>query len=451
MPKSLYAGVDVSEASLEVAYRDANFKPVRSNKVFDNDPEGIRDLIGSLRATAAAMGKDVRIVVGMEATSNFHKVLERSLTKMHPHKPQVHVLNPYAVSQFKKLQLKVIKTDKLDAQMIAHFLISFPQKEVHDLPEGIEELKELTRLRRRYVEEVTRSKNRLRSLLRVHFPGYKKYLGREISNRLLYAFSAYGSPEEFINCGEDVLANTQVAYKHRIGEAFAQKLVRLAKTAPRQNLNQATALVIKWTAKRILDVEQQVGELDHQIQLLLAQYFPNNPISSIPGIGHVSAASILAEVGDINRFETLEKFIGYIGLYPIVWESGQMKARFRMTSKGNKMLKMTLLVGSAAARQFNPVIREYYDRLRARGKSKKAAGGAIARKLAVIIFTIWKQNEEWCASKAFAGMEKGQEMLRQLEAKKRNDSSLSGVIAPMNTSPVAHRGHSLRRSVCRSR
>jgi len=83
-----------------------------------------------------------------------------------------------------------------------------------------------------------------------------------------------------------------------------------------------------------------------------------------------------------------------------------MKRRYRMTTKGNRMLKMTLLVASAAARQYNPAIASFYERLRARGKSTKAAGGAIARKLAEIVFAVMIRNEPWNAEKAMRGIEK---------------------------------------------
>jgi len=84
-----------------------------------------------------------------------------------------------------------------------------------------------------------------------------------------------------------------------------------------------------------------------------------------------------------------------------------------MTSKGNRMLKMTLLVASAAARQYNPLIAAFYERLRRRGKSKKAAGGAIARKLAELVYTLLVRGEAWSAEKAMEGMQRAEAMAAQ--------------------------------------
>ena len=81
-----------------------------------------------------------------------------------------------------------------------------------------------------------------------------------------------------------------------------------------------------------------------------------------------------------------------------------------MTYKGNKFLKTTLLVASAAARQYNPAIAAFYERLRVRKKSKRAAGGAIARKLAEVIYAVLRRRQPWSAEIAARGIAKAQAM-----------------------------------------
>ena len=75
------------------------------------------------------------------------------------------------------------------------------------------------------------------------------------------------------------------------------------------------------------------------------------------------------------------------------------------------MLKTTLLVASAAARQYNPVIAIFYERLRASGKSKKAAGGAIARKMACIVHALLTSDRPWSEELAAKGLAKADAML----------------------------------------
>jgi transposase len=411
----LYVGLDVSNTKIDASFLDGDARTVRQPATYSNDPEGWTALRAAIVSVTALIGPNVRVVCGMESTSNMHKRVEQALRGEKRRKLEVHVLNPRAVKHFGQALLKDVKTDRIDSHLIALFLLRMKPEVQAVQPELFEELKEATRTRRRLVEERTDHKNRLHKLLRYHLPGYRKVLGiRTFSKRLLIVLAELGSPHLLAERGvQEELATMRYGRGHRVGEAFAEKLVALADQAPHAELPKVTRLLIETTARRILDLDALLTEIDRAIAELLDRVFPDQVLTTIPGIGAVSAAAILAEVGDVARFETKTDFVGYCGLYPIVWESGEAKRRYRMTHKGNRMLKMTLLVASAAARQFNPVIGAFYERLRARDKSKKAAGGAIARKLAELVFTLLARNEPWSAAKAMRGMQKAEAMLKQ--------------------------------------
>ena len=411
---SLFVGLDVSSGKIDVTFLDDDGRPVRSACTYDNGPKGWMELRTAVVAAATLVGPKVRVVCGMESTSNMHKRVEQALRAEKRRKIEVHVLNPRAVKNFGRALLKDAKTDRLDSRLIALFLLRMQPDPLPQMPPGFEELKEATRTRCRLVEERTDHKNRLHKLLRYHLPGYRNVLGSgTLPKRLLIVLAEFGSPHALLQCGIEKLAAMRYGRGHRVGEAFAEKLLALAQQAPVRKLSKVTRLLIKTTARRILDLDALLVEIDRAIEEHLDEVFPNQVLTSIPGIGKVSAAAILAEIGDIGRFASKEQFVGYCGLYPIVWESGEARRRYRMTYKGNRMLKMTLLVSSAAARQYNPVIATFYERLRRRGKSKKASGGAIARKLAEIVFTLLVRNEPWSSEKAMRGMKKAEAMLKR--------------------------------------
>jgi hypothetical protein len=98
-------------------------------------------------------------------------------------------------------------------------------------------------------------------------------------------------------------------------------------------------------------------------------------------------------VWPLRRFATEAHFTGYCELYPIVWESGEGKCLCSTSYKGNRMLKMTMLVASVAPRHYNPAIVISYERMHWRGKSKKAANGTIVRKLTELVFTLLRCEE----------------------------------------------------------
>lgn len=412
--QGLFVGIDVSNATLDVTFLDANVRPVRAAGTFRNEPEGWAALRTAIMSAAKLLTEPARIVCGMESTSNMHKRLEQALRAEERHPIEVHVLNPRTVKHFARALLKDCKTDRLDSRLIAEFLVRMQPTETPELPQLFEEFREATRTRRRIIEERTDAKNRLHKLLRYHFPGYRSVVGKYLSKGLLTVLAKMATPHVLLAMPVDELANISYAGGRRVGIRLAEKLHKLAGQAPRLMVPEVSRMLIETTARRVLELEDQIVQLDKAIERMLDQLYPDQLLTSIPGIGKVSAATILAEVGDVSRFPDKTRFVGYCGLYPVVWESGEGKKRYRMTSKGNRMLKMTLLVASAAARQFNPAISIYYERLRKRDKSKKAAGGALARKLAEIVFAVLVSGEPWSAEKASRGIEKGEAMLTKV-------------------------------------
>jgi transposase len=410
MSRKLHVGIDVANISLVVSFLDQDERTVRPSAEYTNDPQGWLALKADIISGATLCGKRTRIVCGMESTSNMHKRLEEALRKEKRRKLEVHVLNPKAVKHFVKAMLKDAKTDRIDSGLIARFLIRM-KPELGDTPlDGIEELKEITRMRRKMIEERTTEKNRLHKMLRYHFPGYKSHLGKTLTKRVLLAFSQMSSPSEILAQSlEDIAAFTN-GTRGRFGLPFAKSLHALAKQAPVIEFRKSTRIIFLSTVNRVLELTRYIGSLDAAIEEMLGELFPNQVLTSIPGVGKISTAAILAEVGNVSRFKTKTNFVGYCGLYPIVWESGEAKRKYRMTRKGNRMLKMTLLIASAAARQYNPVVAAHYNRLRDRGKTTKACGGAIARKLAEIVFALLASGEQWSAEKATRGLEKAQLM-----------------------------------------
>ncbi len=410
--KLLCVGIDVSSRSLQVAYCDGAGTPVGRLQSFANEAAGVKALCQAVMMAARAMGRGGRVIAGLESTGDFHRLAARALCEQDRLPVEVHVLNPREVKWFRKLELKDSKTDRVDAELIARFLAKIRPQPRAPMPEGFEALQDATRTRRRCIEERTSLKNRLHRLLRTHFPGYRQALGAKFSVRTLVVLAACPSPDDLLRRGAARLAQLRNSDGKRIGAAFARKVIALAKTAPVPCLPPMARLSIQDAAARILQLNRFLHGMDAAIAAELERLFPNNVLLSVPGLGPVSVASILAEVADIRRFPDKETFVGYCGLYPIAWESGDTKLRFRMTRKGNRMLKMTLLVASAAARQYNPAIRHFYARLRTRGKSKKAAGGAIARKMAEIVWAVLTSNQPWSEEIALRGIARGEEMLQ---------------------------------------
>jgi transposase len=346
---------------------------------YHNSIEGFKRLWPDMLATACLVGKKVPIVISFEPTSNFRHNLGFSLRKRKAKRFTIRVLNPYAVKQFRKMNFVV---SKLAAKLIAKYLFVTPQtNSSFECPEHMFQLKELVRFRRRLVEERTTQSNKLHKVLRLVYPGYKRVLGKKFTHKVLSILS--DCPKSKIKGLEELCQNK-----------------RLAMTVENE---------ISFTVKRIIQIKE--------ISIVFNTHYRENILFSIPRLGNVTIATILSKIGDsANRFKNVREFIGYIGLYPVVYGSSQNKARFKMTWKGNKWLKMALLVAAASSRRFNPALRNFYNRLRAKGKGK----------LACLVYAVFKSQRPWDRKKALESIIKGSEMAnraKELGVEQINESS----------------------------
>jgi transposase len=114
-------------------------------------------------------------------------------------------------------------------------------------------------------------------------------------------------------------------------------------------------------------------------------------LTSIKGIGDISSTILLNTIGDINDFDGDHKLAAYIGIVPRVYVSNETSNYGRITKMGNKIARTALVQSTLIAIRYNPYLRNFYMRL----KAKKGSGKAIiatARKLLTIIYRTLKNN-----------------------------------------------------------
>jgi transposase len=142
----------------------------------------------------------------------------------------------------------------------------------------------------------------------------------------------------------------------------------------------------------LLEVQRdRVDEALGQLMASLPQY-----ITTIPGIGPVSGAAILAEIGDVSRFPTVEKLVAYAGIDATVYQSGEFEGTHRhMSKRGSPYLRLALWQAAFMAIQHDPELRAYYNRKRAEGKAHGTALGAICRKLLARIYVVLKEQRPY--------------------------------------------------------
>lgn len=116
-------------------------------------------------------------------------------------------------------------------------------------------------------------------------------------------------------------------------------------------------------------------------------------LQSIPGIGPVTAAALIAEIGDISQFKNAKALVAYAGLDPRVRQSGKtLQRNTRLTKRGSPYLRRALYMAAIAAERYNPELKATFDKKRAEGKRYKEATVVVARKLANRVYAVWTRG-----------------------------------------------------------
>ena len=145
---------------------------------------------------------------------------------------------------------------------------------------------------------------------------------------------------------------------------------------------------IEKTEQRIRDLLDQDAGLRQQRDLLV----------SVPGIGHATAAALLAELGDVSQFTGARQVAAFAGLVPRLRQSGKSPGHVRLSKVGTGRLRRALYFPALAALRFNPALKEMRARLLASGKSKMLIVGAAMRKLLCIAFGVLKSGKPFDAN-----------------------------------------------------
>ena len=144
---------------------------------------------------------------------------------------------------------------------------------------------------------------------------------------------------------------------------------------------------------------------------LISGLLPSSPqkrLLSIPGVGPKTVAAFLGEVGgDVTRFSSANKLIGFIGWYPRISESGESKNLHpKMSKKGPSALRASLYMAAVASLKHNPYLRSVYHRKISEGKESKQALISVGKKIISIMYSMLKYEADYDPQRIFFQFEK---------------------------------------------
>lgn len=382
-----FAGIDVAKREHQMVILTETGEAVGNPQTIANTREGFTTGVKTLQAL------DGTVQVALEATGPYWLALYDHLTH---HGLTVHVFNPLQVHAYRKTGVRHAKTDRRDAFWIADFLRIGGSATVATPDKQLLQLRELARFRWNLIDQIGDNKRRVLNVLDRIFPEYETLFSDVFLTSSRELLKRAASADELATFDlHELSALLRTSSRGKFGVAKAQSVIEAAKNSVGVSfLADAAQLEMHCLVTQLDFLQTQVAHVDAAIQILVAQ--TTQHLTSIPGIGPVTAATILGEIGDIRRFDSLEKLVGYTGIDARVHQSGQFSAsQMHMSKRGSPYLRRAVWLSANIARQYDPELEAYYERKRAEGKHHNTVIGAICRKLLARIFIVLKEQRPY--------------------------------------------------------
>jgi len=332
MDQKYFLGVDLHRDSFTVYGTNLKGEKILSGK-YQNNYDSINTVVNSFFSPPSVVVEATRNWMWMV---NYLKKITCKVTLAHP-------LKTKAIASAK------IKTDEIDAKTLCHLLRSDMIPQAYIATDNEIENRELSRARIQFVRDQTKIKNRVLSIL--------------------------------------AKANLRFEGSDMFGKAGRLWLSK-------QNIFPYHKTIIDLNFQRLEAISKSLDEL----KKIIEEKSSNSPavqlLLSIPAIGAITAFTIVAEIGNIERFETADKLTSYLGLVPRLSQSGIHAYYGRITKLGNSYVRWSLVQAAHRLCRKESWARKFVNKLSKRGGKKKAIV-ALARKLAVVVYCLLKEKRPY--------------------------------------------------------
>lgn len=405
-----YVGIDIAKSFHVVTIIDENEvkvtqKPIRVTNCID----GFSKFITKLE-TISSNTND--FIIGLEATGIYGENLWEFLNS---HGFNVKLLNPFQTTRYREQHtMKKVKNDNIDSWIIALFLKDGKYSSGYVTDDEYQSLRTLYRNRASIQSDMKEVKKRILTQVTVTFPELENFIDI-FSITGLALLDKYPTAHHYKHSSVDRILKI---FRHIQGNSFnnqkAIEVLELAKNSIYSGkAKDARAIAIKSSIRLLKIYQEELSILEEEILALLEKNgikeekdVPTNSLienlKTIPGVSSKTIAAVISECGDLSRFKTPIKFIGYLGLFPTENSSGNSKSTGHLSKRGSSLTKHALYMASVSCLLHNKELKQYYDTKKSQGKSKQEGIIAVARKLATIIYSIFRYNTPYDPSRVFS-------------------------------------------------
>ena len=391
----IYAGVDIAKVDHVIGAVDETGAEAARPMKFKNSEAGFERCIAWLESVAES---EDDVFVGMEATGHYWKACFAYLTAAGY---RVCVVNPMQVHAMRKLKsLSGVKNDRIDSWLIAETLRQGDYDETRLATDEVQALKQLTRYHQGLKQELAAVKTQAICVLDAYFPEYAALFSDMFGAASLKVLAECPTPSEVARKRASSIARLlSEGSRGRLGDAKAAEVKAAAKSSVGIRLGEeAASFQIRTMVSQVEFLNATIAKVEKEVASLLARVEPD--ITTIPGVSTTTGAQIVAEIGDVKRFRNAASIVKYAGLNSGVDESGKYSAEgVPITKHGSPYLRRSLWLAANRARQYDPRLKEYYDKLRRKGKPHRVAVTAVARKLCHVVYAVMRDGKPYDPAK----------------------------------------------------
>ncbi len=381
---SLFFGIDVSKGYADFCCINQAGSRIGVVSQFDDDFNGhtaVKILVEGLRSKFP----DAQMIFGLENSGGFERnwaVFLKALVT--PFNGKVFTLNPLAVKKFLDRDLHRNITDAISAHGIANYLRQGMRPAEFPFEDSLSGPISLYRCLRNAISRCAQMQNELQSFLPRVQPELVQFCRHRVPDWALEVLQMWPTALKLSKA-----KRTQLVKIPRLTEKRATELIIAAKESVASQGDSFTETTMSFLAKEIIHAQETISTLKKQLIESLAKDRGVITLMTIPGIGAWGATCLRLEIGAIDRFPSPEGLVAFAGLDPRIKQSGDNTRHVGISRRGRRQIRAILYPLTLSAIRHNPAVKEFYSRLRAKGKKHMVSATACMRKMLHIIYGCW--------------------------------------------------------------
>ena len=380
-----YIGIDVAKYKHDFCILSSDGEVIKEPSTFLNNIEGYK----TIKEALDHLDHSQKIKIGLEATGHYGKNLRKFLLDNGYESLE---LNPYLVKKFIECTtLRKTKTDKKDCVAIAHYIESNHFKTYQETLYNIQDLKVLTRNRDKLIRQRSDQLVIITNVLDRIFPEFKSIFDNRLGKCALTLLEKFPNAQKISR-----MTVKQMEDLRKLGRGISINKLMTAKDTAKITIghpSKSDELVLTQAITIYRAIDESIKTYEKEIEEIMETI--DSPLLTIPGVGIISAATIIAEYNNMANFPNADKLLAYAGLECSRYQSGTQDVNGKMVKRGSPHLRYVLMNLAVSLKNHNVYFANYYLNKKDEGKHYRVALNHVVRKFLRVAFKLVSTNESF--------------------------------------------------------